>query len=105
MRGADRQTAKPFSYLRPEALVPPEHPLRRVRPLMNAALERLSAEFDAIYADELAMVASLKPNCLRQTQRGSTPRAARKYRHSTRRGGRVRGSGRESCGRSASRGR
>lgn len=51
MRGADRQTAKLFSYLSPEALVPPEHPLRRIRPLVNAALERLSAEFDAIYAD------------------------------------------------------
>ena len=51
MRGADRQTAELFSYLSPEALVPPGHPLRRIRPLVNAALERLSAEFDAIYAD------------------------------------------------------
>jgi transposase len=51
MRGADRQTAELFSYLSPEALVPPEHPLRRIRPLVNAALERLSAEFDAIYAE------------------------------------------------------
>ena len=51
MRGADRQTAKLFSYLSPEALVPPGHPLRRIRPLVNAALERLSAEFDAIYAE------------------------------------------------------
>lgn len=51
MRGADRQTAKLFSYLSPEALVPPGHPLRRIRPLVNAALERLSVEFDAIYAE------------------------------------------------------
>ena len=51
MRGADRQTAELFSYLSPEALVPPGHPLRRIRPLVNAALERLSAEFDAIYAE------------------------------------------------------
>src|SRR5487761_2637464 len=51
MRGADRQTAKLFSYQSPEALVPPGHPLRRIRPLVNAALERLSAEFDAIYAE------------------------------------------------------
>ncbi len=50
MRGADRQTAKLFSYLSPEALVPPDHPLRQIRPLANAALERLSPEFDAIYA-------------------------------------------------------
>ena len=51
MRGADRQTAELFSYLSAEALVPPGHPLRRIRPLVNAALERLSAEFDAIYAE------------------------------------------------------
>jgi len=50
MRGADRQTAKLFSYLSPEALVPPDHPLRQIRPLANAALERLSREFDALYA-------------------------------------------------------
>ena len=44
MRGADRQTAELFSYLSPEALVPPGHPLRRIRPLVNAALERLSTQ-------------------------------------------------------------
>jgi transposase len=39
-----------FSYLSPEALVPAEHPLRAIRPLVNAALERLSGEFDTIYS-------------------------------------------------------
>jgi hypothetical protein len=28
----------------PEAMVPPDHPLRQIRPLVNAALERLSPE-------------------------------------------------------------
>ena len=51
MRGTDRQTAKLFSYLSPEALVPPDHPLRQIRRLANAALDRLSPEFDAIYAE------------------------------------------------------
>ena len=51
MRGTDRQTAKLFSYTSPEALVPPDHPLRRLCPLVNAALDRLSPEFDAIYAE------------------------------------------------------
>ena len=50
MRGADRQTGTMFSYLSPEALVPAEHPLRAIRPLVNAALERLSGEFDKIYS-------------------------------------------------------
>jgi transposase len=50
MRGADRQTATMFSYVSPEGLVPQGHPLRAIRPLVNAALERLSPRFDTIYA-------------------------------------------------------
>jgi transposase len=34
----------------PEALVPADHPLREIRKLTNAALERLSGEFDRLYA-------------------------------------------------------
>jgi len=37
--------------LSPESLVPQEHPLRAIRLLVNAALERLSPAFAAIYAD------------------------------------------------------
>jgi transposase len=51
MRGADRQTGKLFSYASPESLVPQDHPLRAIRLLANAALDRLSAAFAAIYAD------------------------------------------------------
>jgi len=50
MRGADRQTAAMFSYLSPEAFVPPNHPLRAIRPLVNAALDRLSPDFAKIYS-------------------------------------------------------
>ena len=50
MRGADDQTAAMFSYVSPEGLVPHNHPLRAIRPLVNAALERLSPQFDKIYA-------------------------------------------------------
>jgi transposase len=50
MRGSDRQTGSMFSYVSPEALVPADHPLRPMRLLVNAALERLSGEFDALYA-------------------------------------------------------
>jgi transposase len=50
MRGADEQTGALFSYLSPDALVPCDHPLRAIRPLVNAALEKLSARFDALYA-------------------------------------------------------
>jgi transposase len=50
MRGSDRQTGLMFSYVSPEALVPPDHPLRAIQVLVNAALERLSGDFDQLYA-------------------------------------------------------
>jgi hypothetical protein len=45
MPGADRQTAAMFSYLSPEAFVPPNHPRRAIRLLANAARDRLSSDF------------------------------------------------------------
>jgi transposase len=39
-----------FSDLSPEAFVPPNHPLRAIRPLVNAALDRLSPDFAKIYS-------------------------------------------------------
>jgi transposase len=50
MRGRDEQTGALFSYLSPEVLVPADHPLRAIRPLVNAALEKLSTQFSALYA-------------------------------------------------------
>lgn len=50
MRGSDEQTGSLFSYQSPEALVPLDHPLRVIRSVVNAALERLSGEFDALYS-------------------------------------------------------
>ena len=50
MRGTDRQTARMFSYLSPEAMVPRDHPLRLIRPLANAALDRLSPAFHTLHA-------------------------------------------------------
>jgi transposase len=51
MRGSDSQTGKLFSYASPESLVPEDHPLRAIRLLVNAALDRLSPAFAVIYAD------------------------------------------------------
>ena len=45
MRGTDDQTGALFSYLSPDALVPPDHPLRAIRLLVDAGLERLSPQF------------------------------------------------------------
>lgn len=52
MRGTDRETGKLFSYASPESLVPHDHPLRAIRPLVNAALEHLSPAFQTIYAQD-----------------------------------------------------
>ena len=48
MRGRDCQTAQLFSYTSPEALVPRDHPLLVIRDLTNAALVRLSGDFDRL---------------------------------------------------------
>jgi transposase len=51
MRGTDREIGKVFSYASPESLVPHDHPLRAIRLLVNAARDRLSPAFQAIYAE------------------------------------------------------
>ncbi len=50
MRGTDEQTGALFSYLSPEALVPRDHPLRAIRPLVDAAMDKLSPRFDTMYS-------------------------------------------------------
>jgi transposase len=50
MRGLDEETGLLFSYQSPESLVPSDHPLRVIRGVVNAALDRLSAEFSTLYS-------------------------------------------------------
>ena len=50
MRRPDHQGRHAVGYVNPEAMVPPDHPLRVIRPLVNAALERLSPDFDELYS-------------------------------------------------------
>jgi transposase len=50
MRGRDHQRGHLGGYVNPEAMVPPDHPLRQIRPLVNTALARLSPEFDQLYS-------------------------------------------------------
>ena len=40
-----------FLTLTPEQLIPPDHPIRRVKPLVDTALAQLSPVFDAMYAE------------------------------------------------------
>jgi transposase len=50
MRGDDPRHDGMFSDITPEARVRPDHPLRPIRRMTDAALARLSARFDRLYA-------------------------------------------------------
>ena len=50
MRGDDPRHDAMFSYVTPEARVRPDHPLRPIRRMVDAALARLSPRFDRLYA-------------------------------------------------------
>jgi transposase len=49
MRGSDERSGSLFSYVDLEARVRPDHPLRTIREIANAALTELSQDFDALY--------------------------------------------------------
>ena len=51
MRGIDEMQEPLFTTIKLEDFVPPDHPLRPVRLLVNHALKRLSGLFGVIYAD------------------------------------------------------
>ena len=67
MRGADEQTGALFSYQSPDAMVPKDHPLRVIRPLVNAALTRLSPDFERLGASisqwAMAMTRTISVTC------------------------------------------
>ena len=50
MRGDDPRNDPMFSYVTPEARVRPDHPLRPIRRMTDAALARLSPRFDRLYS-------------------------------------------------------
>ena len=50
MRGEDHQQTAMFSSISPEQRVPANHPLRKLRPLVDAVLTRLCPCFAAMYS-------------------------------------------------------
>jgi transposase len=50
MRGEDQRSEGFFSYVGLEARVPPDHPLRAIRALVDEALTKLSRDFNRLYA-------------------------------------------------------
>jgi transposase len=51
MRGEDNTQARMFSYVTMEQRIPANHPLRRIREMVDRALERMDATFAAMYAE------------------------------------------------------
>lgn len=51
MRGTDETSGSLFSYVDLEERIPPRHPLRKIRQVVNDALASLDAEFEFLYAD------------------------------------------------------
>jgi transposase len=49
MRGGDRRSGSLFAYVDLEARVPPGHPLRSIRTIVNQALGALSGDFERLY--------------------------------------------------------
>lgn len=51
MRGTDETSGSLFSYVDLEERIPPRHPLRKIRQVVNDALASLDAEFEVLYTD------------------------------------------------------
>ena len=51
MRGTDKTSGSLFSYVDLEERIPPQHPLRKIRQVVNDALASLDDDFDQLYAD------------------------------------------------------
>jgi transposase len=50
MRGSSERQLAMLTTLQPGDLIPPDHPIRRIRIVIDAVLEELDGEFDAMYA-------------------------------------------------------
>jgi len=51
MRGKQEQQITMLSALTPDQLVPQDHPIRRIKPIVDQALKELSPTFNRMYAD------------------------------------------------------
>jgi transposase len=52
MRGNDTSDGSLFSYFTLESRIPPDHPLRGIRAMVDPILQKLSPDFDRMYAHE-----------------------------------------------------
>ena len=50
MRGSEENQGPLFSYVSLESRIPPEHPIRAIRKLVDEVLKSLDKDFEAMYA-------------------------------------------------------
>jgi len=55
MRGTDETNRSLFSYVDLEERIPPRHPLRKIRQVINDALASLDGEFEALTPISVAL--------------------------------------------------
>jgi hypothetical protein len=63
MRGENRQTTALFSYVRCEARVPSDHPLRLIRAVVDEALDVSSPKLEALWECPIFCVGLTGPCC------------------------------------------
>ena len=81
MRGQDEQQEGMFSYISPEQRVPRDHPLRRVRALVEVALKQMSPQFAELYS-RYGRPSIAPEKLLRDTHESGTDPQARLYKKS-----------------------
>ena len=93
MRGKAARQVEMLTTVTPDALVPQDHPIRRIKPLVDKALAQLSPTFDRMYAQNGR--ASIPPDGMpwchqgiwgKSRQRGSLSRCFASHRQPHRRG-------------------
>jgi transposase len=72
MRGTDERSGALFSFVDLEERVPKQHPLRKIRQIVNDALASLDGEFSRLYAAEGRPSIAPRSCCARRCCRRST---------------------------------
>jgi transposase len=77
MRGTADKQASMFSVVSPERRIPADHPLRRIKAMVDEVLARLSKTFDAMYSS--VGRPSIPPERLKSQILIARPTAAEEY--------------------------
>ena len=66
MRGDAERQANMLLAVTPDAFIPDDHPIRRIKPIVDSALQQLSPLFDTMYSNERVGPRSRPSTCSRR---------------------------------------